>query len=438
MDEARKLGILALAVASGCLVTPYGWESIRFAWLLYSEISPQSSAFHKSISEFQSPFSIPGLSVISFWFYIPMVSCFLITWMACIWSSKQRLHLGRTLICVGMLGLSMTARRNLPLFAVVAAPAIAEQLAMLSSARLRRICCLAPVFVVTITGVIWSPRPALDYLRENIPYRFGFGISNDKLPVGLAAFLDRIAFAGPIFNSHTIGGFYAFYGFPKRIPFYDARLEAYSQKDWHWAMELAANPSEHRALWDGFINRFNFQGLLLNHFSIEAKGLLSLIASDRNWRLVYLDQAASFWLRTDRDDLPPAISETEVADIVAETGFHGAENLDIFLDKTSLFPEQRVTMIERFYRVWKSPLALKELGVRQLNQGRMAASEATFLRLDELVPNSRTTLTTLAQIALLRGDTKAAEKLLLKGLEQFPNDSQLRRDLASVRTLIRR
>lgn len=433
--EACSLGIAAGAVTAGCLMTPYGWKSLQFAWLLFTEVGPKASPVLKSIGEMESPFLASSLSSIAFWCYLTLIILLLVTWLGMLLKQRRELSLARTLVAFALLAISMTARRNLPLFALVAAPLVAENLSLLGTDRLRRICGALAVAVMVTIGLVWSPRPAFQYLRTEIPYRFGVGMSSDYAPLELPAFLDRIGFAGQVFNSHSLGGFYGYYGFPDRIPFYDARLEAVDQQEMHRVFETIDHAQDQPAPWHEFVRHYDIRGLLLEHVSREAAGLLPLVSSDPAWRLVYLDNAASFWLRTDQSRLPPSLVESGVADIATRTtNFAQEENLDVFLDKTGRYPEVRLALLERLSRRYgKSKSVLTELGLLQVRLGRLTEADRTFHKLLASNPKERTTLTTLAQIALMRGDESSAESYLLKALSYYPDDPDLKDNLAKVR-----
>ena len=436
--EIRSLVILTAGVSLACLITPNGLENIRYAWLLVTTASPMASEMFKfdsyAMYELASPLGETSRHLIPFWFYLPLMAAFLITLTAAARNRWQDLPFERIIIALAMLATSMTGMRNMPLFVIVAAPLTAELLSLLGSAFMKRVCWSAVASIVVITALFWSPRPALNQLMTWTPYRFGIGLSTDYIPWGLPAFLDRLNFSGPIFNSQTLGGFYSYHGYQKRIPFYDYRLEDYDQSEllkiYKATFTAVAQPSG----WKNLMQRYGFQGILLeNGSTTETAGLLPLISSDPNWRLVYLDYAASFWIRADVDQASPAIDSAAVKNLVAGmSNAVQAENLDSFLEQSGLYQEIRPELLEVATRRWDNTVLLTNAGIINMRAGNLDEAEQLFKRLQRIKPNSRVTLATLAQIELIRGNREAAERYLRKALKRYPNDPDLRQNLDTV------
>jgi tetratricopeptide (TPR) repeat protein len=323
----------------------------------------------------------------------------------------------------------------MPLFAVAAAPLIAENFSLLASVRLQRICGAVMAAAMAIALLVWSPRPALNSLRTWDTYRFGLGMSGDYVPLGLPAFLDRIGFSGPVFNSQTLGGFYEYHGSPRRIPFYDFRLEDYDLTQLQQVFDATFTAQANPAGWQDLLRRYDFRGVLLEHSrSAEAGGLLPLLARDPAWRLVYLDYAASFWMRTDQLQLPPPVDRAVLQSLVAGINSAAqAENLDTFLATTASFPEVRTPLLEMAVSRWEDPVLLTNLGILKMQAGAYPEAEQLFKRVLVQKPDSRLTLSTLAQIALDRGDPATALTYLQRALKYFPADPDLRANYALVR-----
>lgn len=434
--EIRSLALLTGATTVACLVSPYGWGSIRFAWLLFTEVGPGASQVLKMVHEMASPLGESARQCIAFWAYLTLIAAFLTSWLAVLIHCREKLSLARTLTGFTLLAISLTARRNLPLFALVAAPLIAEHLALIGSVRLRRTCFAAIATVMVTAGVSWSPRPALQYLRYWAPYRIGIGISPVNFPLGLPAFLDRIGFSGPVFNSLSLGGYYGFHRSPPDIPFYDARLEAHDQQKLLLVFATIDNANSRPEPWHNLVQQYGFRGLLIEHGSGEAMGLLHLISRDPKWQLAYLDYAASFWVSTGNQNMPPAVDATTVANLAAQAQNRiEAENLNYFLDRTGMFPELRLLALERTRQFWENPAILKDIGLLQVKMGKLVEADRTFRQLLVSNPKERMTLTTLAQIALLRGDRDTAEKFLLQALSYYPDDRDLRENLGRIRNV---
>lgn len=431
---STQLAILFAAVSLSCLVTPNGLDTLKFVWLLLVEVSPASPKFFKSIYDLKPPLGAVSRATVAFWFYYALLAGFIVTFVTMICSQVKKVPVARTVIVVAMLCTSMLGVRNMPLFALVAAPLIAEYLLLLKTALHRRASVIGTGLVVLAATFIWSPRPAWQQFTTLTRYKFGFGLSPDYVPLGLPKLLDSLNFIEPVFNTQALGGFYEFHGYPRRIPFFDGRFEAYQPETLTSVYEAAANATVQPAAWDKLLRQYDFRGLLIENGTADAAGLLPSIARDPQWRLVYLDYAASFWLRADYPRQPPLVT---VADIITLTenvkSYPNVENIFLFLEKADIFPELRLKLIERASQRWENQFTLKNLGLLQMQSGNLEGAERTFNRLLIKSPRSRSTIVTLAQIALERGDKVTAEKYLLKGLGFYPEDAALRENLEVVR-----
>lgn len=433
-SDSRRLALLTLLLTVACLITPYGWDGLKFTWLLATQVGPSAPSIFRSVYDLRPPFGPSSRSVIAFWFYFALVAAFFSSLLTIVIHDRRKIPYARVMIVSAMFVLSLTGIRNIPLFAVVAAPLIAEIFAATEPKRIRRITAALTTVVMIAGLMVWSPRPALNHLITWIPYRFGLGVAADYVPLGLPAFLDRIRFNGPIYNTQGLGGFYEFHGYPRRIPFLDGRFEAYDPQVLYRLVETTFNAYRNPEPWYALEKRFGFQGLLLENGSGDSIGLLPLIAKDNRWRLVYLDYAASFWLRTDQPDLPPAVDQTTLTALIDNVANSvQAENLGVFLEKTERFPIQRLRLLELAESRWQTAEFTKNLGLLQMNLGQLDEAESTFKRLLTRHPKSLQTLLTLAQIALLRGDRTGAENYLIRGAELYPNDADVRENLAAIR-----
>jgi len=433
--DAKSSGILTGITALACLVTPYGPGNIRYAWRLFVESNPMAPKLSNSTYEMAAALGNVSRTLLPFWFYFFLIVAFVASCLAVVLYRRQQLPIARTLIGLSLLAASLTGMKNMPVFAMVAVPLIAENLSQLDSGKIRRICYALVVAVMAVAAALWSPRPAFQYLKTWVPYRFGFGLCSDVVPVRLPGFLDGIGFSGPIFNSMEQGGFYEYHGYPARIPFYDSRLQDYNPQSVIETNEAVVNASRNPAAWQALEQRFAFRGILIGNLpdDREAAGLLPLLAADPSWRLVYLDYAASFWMRSDLSNLPPAIDRSAVNNLIDKcANFAQAENISFFLEKIGQYPELRLKLLEKAVRQWENTELLISLGQLEMQSGNYDAAEKHFLRVLRYKPYSRLTLTTIAQLALFRNDRITAEKYLRQALRSYPHDVELLENLNTI------
>jgi hypothetical protein len=432
-DAPRSLALALGAVSAACLVNPYGWGSLRYAWLLFTEAGGGASLAIKSVGEMAPTFGEAARNQSASWFFLLLVCVWGASWCAAMLDRHREVSLARTLIGVGLLAAALTARRNIPLFALVAAPLVAEHLAICGRRSWRVACALFSAVVLLVAAVAWNPRSALQYLHE-LPGRVGVGVSPAYFPLGLPATLAQLHFSGPIFNSGSLGGFYLFHGYPARIPFYDGRMEAYQPAALESVQRTIHAASANPALWEDFARRFGFAGVLLQHLSPEAESLLQILPRDGSWQLVYLDGAASFWVRRDLPGMVPATPLAQLlAPAAAAADWEQAVLLDWFLQRIDAEPSLRLPLLLRVGQQNPRPELLAALGTLQVKTGQLAAGAATLDRLLAVQPHHREGLRARALAAFLTGDAAVAERLLQRAVALYPDDQGLRGDLERIR-----
>lgn len=430
--EVKSSGILTATTAVACYVTPFGLDNVRYAWRLLTESNPMSLKLSNSTYEMGAALGEVSRTLLPFWLYLFLIIAFATSCLAVVLYQRKHTPIARTLIGLSMLAASLTGMKNMPVFAIVAVPLLAENLSLLGNTKIRAMCHIIVAAAMTMAVFIWSPRPAFYHLTTWVPYRFGLGLSGDYVPLGLPEFLHAISFSGPIFNSMEQGGYYEYHGYPARISFYDARLQDYNPHHLVSSYNAVVNASLRPADWNELERRFAFRGILLGNLpdSKETAGLLPLISSDPAWRLVYLDYAASFWMRSDSNNVPPALGQPTLDNLVYNCiNSAQAENINFFLEKTGLFPELRFKLLENAAKQWENAEILISLGLMEMQSGDYMSAEKHFLRVLERKPDSRLTLTTIAQLALYRNDRAAAEKYIRKALHKYPHDSELMENL---------
>jgi tetratricopeptide (TPR) repeat protein len=171
------------------------------------------------------------------------------------------------------------------------------------------------------------------------------------------------------------------------------------------------------------IDKYNIQALLLFHASPEADALLPKLPTDPQWRLVYLDKAASLWLRND------LVSEGQVIDlnkvdftIPDVSRIDDVMILELFLRSVGR-PKARIENLKRGLQFKSNhPLILLWLGQAQLEQRDYAGAEESFSKLLLVDPEDITALNELAFLAYQRNEYVAARKYLDRVLAVDPSN----------------
>jgi hypothetical protein len=275
--------VKALAVVLvATLITPFGWNGWRYAALLFREAGGRGVEVITTLGELSPTFGEAARGSQAFWVYVVLIAAAIASGIA----GVVRRRLSATCLVVAvLLAASLFGRRNIPLFAVVAAPFIAETSGPVL-AGIFRLRWIPRVAVVSI--LLWSlyPLSGRYYVDMELTGRTGVGASPSFFPHRLPAVLDELGFKGPVLNSNVLGGFYLYHGFPDRLPLTDGRWEVYDPD--HLIQILRDSRSPGR--WRGLVLRYGLTGVLLGHGSPEADAILPEVSIDRSWVPVYLDR----------------------------------------------------------------------------------------------------------------------------------------------------
>lgn len=423
---SRLLGVLALAT----LLMPFGWEGWRYAALLFVEAGSGAPKVLKAVGELSPTFGVATRFGIAFWFFAALLAATLFS--AIPLALRRRVSLARLLIVAGLFAAALTGRRNIVLFALVAAPFAAENLRLLFPQGIKNNnlkMALTTTLALAMLGWAWYPLSGTYYINKTIATRFGWGVSPIFFPHGLPQFLERVGFKGQVYNSNILGGFYLYHGYPQRLPLTDGRWEVYDAKTLEAILDAPRNP----ATWAWVVNTYDIRGLLLQHTSPEAGALLPALRAQDTWRLVYYDHAASFWMRGDTPQLPPALDLATGALPPKPSRPDDCIILNMFLSKMGA-EELELQNLQRaleFDRDMEALLA--RIGQIQLGLQRFDQAESTFGRLLRDYPRNVDALNELGFLSYRRGDLAAAEALLRRALEIAPDNSDIRNNHLKIK-----
>jgi hypothetical protein len=412
------------AVLLATLITPYGWSAWTYAALILSEAS--APGIVSTLGEMSSTFGATARSSPAFWFFAALLA--LVASAACrALARRQRLPVARSIIVLAMLLAALTGRRNIVLFAVVAAPFLAEAFAPVLHSLGRRPVTHVALALVMLT---WSAMPLSGrfYLDLELPTRFGFGVTPSFFPHGLPKFLEQIEFQGNVLNSNTLGGFLSYHRYPQNLPLTDGRWEIYGAERIGGVLASTRAPGG----WRTVVRAYDLRGILLAHTSPEAKALLPELARDASWRLVYVDHAASFWM-PDAAPETPAARDPRAALSAPPARFDDAVILAAFYDGIGADALRAEALEHALEFNWRQQILLEQLGPLQLSLEDYAAAESTYRRLVAQDPRNAPALNELAFLAYLRGDLDQALSLMQKALALDDDNPQYRQNLDRLR-----
>jgi tetratricopeptide (TPR) repeat protein len=217
------------------------------------------------------------------------------------------------LLLAALLPLALLARRNIPLFALVALPAaspmVQEALRRAGAwmgGRLPAARALGPAaasaaaaaFVAACALLllldVWSNR---FHARDGTHRQFGLGEAPGLYPGGAARFVAERRPPGEVFNDMTSGGYLAWRWFPDRRVFIDGRLEVHDEALFAEYLRAQRDPR----FFEEMARRRDVRLVVWSHRqSVEAAPLLRHLATDPGWRLVFLDRSSTVFVRHDR------------------------------------------------------------------------------------------------------------------------------------------
>lgn len=423
-SQAAPLGLLFVLLLAVTLINPYGFKSWEYALLLFTELAPAGQPVMKRVLELAPTFGSEARSAPAFWFFL-----FLLISAAAgavFGVIRRRISPARLLIAIAMLAAAVTARRNIVLFAIVAAPLTAENfhaaLQKFNTKWARTLLLSIGLMMVCWT---WFPLSGSYYHLIRTPARFGFGATPSFFPFQLMEFLEKRRLDGTVFNSNNVGGFYLYHFYPSSLPLVDGRFEVYSDAT-HALLAgvLDGDPEAFREI----VMRYNVNYVLMMHGSPEARQLVPKLVHDPAWRLVYYDYAASFWMKSDMKDAPPAADLSVTAPLPEPERIEDCTLLDQFLIRTGS-PGLRLRNLQRGLQFGLFlPYFLRETGSLQVQRGNWQEAERTFTDLLREAPHDMVALNELSRIAYNRGDLRRAEKLLKQAVDLYPDNESLKRN----------
>jgi hypothetical protein len=281
----KLLAVLLMAT----LVTPYGFAGWQYALVLMKESSPAAPAFFKTIEELSPTFGATARSFPAFWFYLSLLLAAVLTSIPQL--LRRQMSYSRLLIVAMLIVASASGRRNMPLFAVTAAPFVAENV-FRSSLRLSCPAVAKGAFALILLALSYLPLSGRYYeLFNYYPQRFGLGAATRFFPPGLPVFLHRIHFTGQVYNPNFLGGFCLYHGL---LPLTDGRWEVYDQS----LLKKVLNAPFDQGAWEWLVATYDVRGVILANGEDETIALFPRLSNDRRFHMAYSDHASSFWLRT--------------------------------------------------------------------------------------------------------------------------------------------
>lgn len=522
----RAATILGIGVAA-CVCHPQGWSA--FLWPLRQiEILRREPVLKESIVEFfPSTDLLAGMRLADWIFLVCLpIAIAIIEWRAHRFRDELRVAAGALSGCLVLLapppGLVEWPYRVTAALLVAAAflvprevraarlfaPVLLAAFAILALPLVRNLSLLPPVSIlllapawtelrqrtdlrqpagsrfrrvaiaVSVTGILATC--ALARLGDRLapgsyraPGRTGWGIDEERFPVGAAAFCSSSSVPQPMLNTFDIGGFLLYRFGPGSKVFLSGNTSTYPPD---FLTTYRRDVMGSRDDPEDLYRRFGVRSVLLEHSARETPYLIQRLSRSPRWALVYLDRAACIfahrdaatagWVERHAIELEPTatrlVGELPSRPLLprwlgSRPSAFPALNLGIFLravGQVDLARRQAVqlwTFAPTSEVATFSAAAAEEAGdlagsvgileaalraspasgsVRawlaralffradtSLSQGRLDGARDDLVRSLELAPDERGTELALARVSALRGDVSGARRYLDRALD---------------------
>jgi hypothetical protein len=275
----------AAAAVGASLLNPQGLHALTFPF----SIVGQEAAWREQIVEWGRPvlFGPDAMAPRVFGPYL------------LVWLAPRRLDPADTLLAAATAGMALTSRRFVPLFALVATPFLARNLALVA-ARLpappARRAIVAALAALALAHVAWRGVPAAQ--RDFAPGLFAGMTRAFFFPAGAVEFLDANRLPARLYHLYTWAG-YLLYLAPERRVFIDGRAHAVYPIDfWHESFRVERGAPG----WDAVLDRYGVS-LVLWPTGFAGSGHVPLrehLRASPQWVRVYDDNHSAVFAHAER------------------------------------------------------------------------------------------------------------------------------------------
>ena len=269
----RRLGLIVLAQTATLLLTPYGWQSLRYPLTVIGSLcsgGPQFVGFVEELMSFATTGSWPEFAGFALLLLVGAGS-FL--------TRRHRLDVG---LLAPFLVSALAAGwiiRQVGFFALMATCAIAWNLAGPLGERSRRVAWyLMTVTALGLAGSLWW---ASLLLRA--------GRAPERISTAAVDYLAAHALPGEVFNTFNYGAYMIFRCAPQRRVFIDGRTEFYGPRFMQEEFTAAALDA---AVWQRSVERYHIRTALLGRDEREGRFLARRLYREAPWRIAYVDDKA--------------------------------------------------------------------------------------------------------------------------------------------------
>lgn len=283
--QVRALAIVLVVSTAVVLLNPNG---VRL--LSYPFETLHSHAQQTYIAEWASPDFHQGR-------FQPFLALLFVTFIALAISPK-RPRPKELLLLLATAYAGMRSIRHIPIFALVAAPILAEHLHAILQERgwaawLDAPPRLPPPRKAALNLLLVTAVLAFAVLRVGLLVKRQSGTEAEKYPQAAVQFLNRERPAGPIFNYYDWGGYFIWKLYPTYRVYIDGRADVYGDS----FLDSFAQTYRAQSDWREPLRRYGVQTVVLP----PETAMASALRQDQNWDNIFEDKQAVIFTRR-----PPA------------------------------------------------------------------------------------------------------------------------------------
>lgn len=280
-----------------CLANPYFLKGFLFPFELLTRFDP-GNIFNQHIQEF-IPFLKQPRFVLRDYLFIGVLAT---TYLFMLLPGYNRSAHELILIPVFTI-LAFASIRNIPLFILIAIPVWIKGASLLTFRPGKKTeCGLVISFIVIPLLLIPGVLTDRWYKANHAINRTGFGLDENRQPVGVAEFLDSHRLYGRVLNSIGYGGWFSWR--LEQPVFIDGRLEVMREELYQEVVDS----------WDGGLLKliWKYQPDIIAYNYHAYYPWTPQLAGMSNWRLVYLDESAAAFVRDGYADTIPTVDPLRV------------------------------------------------------------------------------------------------------------------------------
>ncbi len=328
-NDLILLGAVLAGMIFESLLSPYTLDAALYPLTLFKEVQSGANVVAGSVAELAPTLREmdPNRAVKYFrWMVFLLPVTFALNW--------RRANPAHIALFAAFFYLALIARRNLDLFAVIAMPIAARNIAgfiddlprYFKRTDLSRIGgyiqpAVSGFIMLGMLYMIFLITTDRYFIRDRDLTRFGFGVAMEAHPIKAANFVEAANLGGEMFNDPSVGGYLIWRFFPERRVYFDGRWEVYGERFLENFRKVCGDPS----LFDSQADVVGIEYALLPHSLGHLSRLIKHMLESPDWALVYFDEISMVFAKNTADNaeaierfaIDPATFEAERDEYIA-------------------------------------------------------------------------------------------------------------------------